>query len=885
MKTKYRKMTSTIVAWTVCFALYCGLLLIEDLFFGGDIKVGLYSFYAGTTVLFGAFILYLISKKTSMLSFVACTATQLMFICMGSYLHEMEFYFFVVLLLVGIVSISKNFKILASFLALNIVINLLMFIFLVPRLEWLNHYRFFMQFVMFLYGAFFMLIQTFNVTQKETKAEQALSSFSSLLENTPNYMVIIDSKNRVRYISQRMAEFAHFTKQEFAIGQPLIDLFTDKALKLMFADIIDAGGFVETVITINSGGGERYFKVIADKLSGDKEGLFIDISDITPTIESKKSAEEAQARAEAANTSKSRFLANMSHEIRTPMNAIIGITEMELEREGILPETQDGLRKIHASGYTLLGIINDILDLSKIETGKLELSPAQYDMASLINDTIHLNIMRIGSKPIEFILNISESLPSQLFGDELRIKQIMNNLLSNAFKYTQSGTVTLEVSTIPYDEQGGDSAWLVISVKDTGQGMTQEQVERIYDEYSRFNTEANRMTEGTGLGMGITHNLVSMMNGKIEIDSVPGIGTVFIVHILQKTAGDGVISRELAENLKNFHYSTEMQLKKAQIKREYMPYGSVLVVDDVETNLFVAKGLLAPYGLKIEIAESGFIALDRIRGGAVYDIVFMDHMMPKMDGIETTRLLRESGYTRPVVALTANAVTGQSDVFRKNGFDDFISKPIDIRQLNAVLNKLVRDKQPPEVIEQARTEKMDAVKPVSKADNELLEIFARDAGKALPVLESTLLNIETAGDDDLRMYTTTVHAMKSALANTGEAKTSELAAVLEKAGKGGDRTTIRAETQNFIDALKLIVSTIEAKTERDSVADEDSAFLTEQLKIIRDACSEYDDITAKAALDKLKKMTWSRETKKTLAQIDEYLLHSDFEKVQEIKLR
>ncbi|MCL2181752.1 MAG: PAS domain S-box protein, partial [Treponema sp.] len=371
IKDKLRKMRSTIIAWSVCFALYCGLLLIEDLFFGGDIRVGLYSLYAGVVVLSCALILFFVMKKTNMLSFTACTATQFVFIAVGSYLHELEFYFFMMLLLVGIVSLVKNFKIMASYIALNITITILMFIFLVPRLEWLNDYRFFMQFVMFLYGSLFMLVQTFNVTQKETRAEQAFSSFSSLLANTPNYMVIIDSNKRVRYISQQMAEFMCYTKQEFAVGQPLIDLFTDKALKLMFADIMDSDSFVETIMTINSGGRERHFKVIADKLSGETEGMFIDISDISPMVESKKSAEDAQLRAEAANTSKSRFLASMSHEIRTPMNAVIGIAQIEMQDENLSDKHMAAFEKIHSSGNTLLGIINDILDMSKIETGKM----------------------------------------------------------------------------------------------------------------------------------------------------------------------------------------------------------------------------------------------------------------------------------------------------------------------------------------------------------------------------------------------------------------------------------------------------------------------------------------------------------------------------------
>jgi CheY-like chemotaxis protein len=222
--------------------------------------------------------------------------------------------------------------------------------------------------------------------------------------------------------------------------------------------------------------------------------------------------------------------------------------------------------------------------------------------------------------------------------------------------------------------------------------MTAEQVERIFDEYSRFNMDSNYMTEGTGLGMSITQNLVNMMNGKIEINSIPGEGSVFTVTVLQRTTDGGVIGKNAAERLKDFNYSVGVRPDRIQISREYMPYGSVLVVDDIRTNLYVAKNLLAPYGLKVDTALSGFEALDMVRGGAVYDIIFMDHMMPKMDGIKTAHLLREAGYTRPIVVLTANAVAGQAEIFRKNGFDDFISKPIDKKNLDDVLNNYIRDR-------------------------------------------------------------------------------------------------------------------------------------------------------------------------------------------------
>jgi signal transduction histidine kinase/CheY-like chemotaxis protein len=392
--------------------------------------------------------------------------------------------------------------------------------------------------------------------------------------------------------------------------------------------------------------------------------------------------------AEESNMAKSKFLARVSHEVRTPMNAILGITEIQLQNDSLSQGTQEALDKIYNSGYLLLNIINDILDLSKIEAGKMEIVPVKYEIPSLINDTVHLNVMRYDSKPIDFKLDIDENIPLLMLGDELRLKQILNNLLSNAFKYTEKGEVCFSIFVERQEKT--DPVSLVFRVSDTGTGMTEKQMNRLFDEYTRFNTETNRTAEGTGLGMAITKHLVDLMNGEITVESEPGKGSVFTVRIPQEVLGSGVLGKETVDNLRDFRLGRAMQMKKApQIVREYMPHGKVLIVDDVETNLYVAKGLLAPYGLTVDTAVSGLEAIQKIKNGSTYDIIFMDHFMPVMDGIEAAKKIREMGYSGHIVALTANAITGQAEMFMENGFVDFISKPIDIRQLNAVLNKLI----------------------------------------------------------------------------------------------------------------------------------------------------------------------------------------------------
>jgi len=605
--------------------------------------------------------------------------------------------------------------------------------------------------------------------------------------------------------------------------------------------------------------------------------------DITELIEAKEKAEQSSRY-------KSQFLSLMSHEVRTPMNAILGITEIQLQDETMPPGMREAMDKIFNSGYLLLGIINDILDLSKIEAGKLELSPAGYDVPSLINDTVNLNIMQYEHKPISFNLYIDENIPLALFGDELRIKQVLNNLLSNAFKYTDKGEVSLSISA-EYARQGEEpQVTLVFRVTDTGQGMTDEQLDKLFDEYTRFNTEANRTTTGTGLGMSITRQLVKMMGGDISVESELGKGSTFTVHLPQGIIGPGVLGRELAENVRQLNIGSVAHINNApQFVREYMPYGKVLIVDDVETNLYVARGLLAPYGLSIETATSGFEAIEKIKGGSTFDIIFLDHFMPKMDGIEAVKTIRSLGYKNPIIALTANALAGQAEMFIKNGFDGFISKPIDIRQLNASLNKLIRDKHPPEVVEASRKQaakikaKFSAEKTQQASGPGLAAFFVRDAEKAIVNLK-TIISYGFRRADDFRQYVINTHSMKSALANIGETGLSAIALKLELAGRAENTSVIESETPAFLKALSEVIEKNRPKEddERGEATDWDVVYLGQKLTDLQAACAVYDKGTAKAISVELKQKTWPHEIKKLLNTISEYLLHSDFEEAAKL---
>jgi len=596
----------------------------------------------------------------------------------------------------------------------------------------------------------------------------------------------------------------------------------------------------------------------------------------------------AKEFAERSSRYKSSFLANMSHEIRTPMNTILGIAEIHLQDSNQSQETEEAFNKIYESGDLLLNIINDILDLSKIEAGKLEVVQAKYDIPSLINDTALLNRLRYESKPIEFLLHIDPDTPLELLGDELRIKQVLNNLLSNAFKYTEEGKVELFVSVEPvsHNPVTDDDLILVFKVKDTGQGMTDKQISVLFDEYTRFNSNTNRAIIGTGLGMSITMRLINLMDGKIFVESEYGKGSLFTVNLPQRRAGQEVCGIELVEKLQKFDFQSTSIAKKTLFIREYMPYGSVLVVDDVESNIYVTKGMLMPYGLEIDSSSNGFEAINKVNSGKIYDIIFMDHMMPKMDGIKTTNILRESGYKNCIIALTANALIGRAEMFMQNGFDGFISKPIDSRELNQILNEHIRNKKSHEVVEKARKEQREKnMKHTDTIKNsEKTMFFIHDAENALKVLGDILKKLPDINNDDINLYITTVHGIKSALANINENELSNAAKKLEHSGEERNFPQIIKDTPEFIKELIALMKKIKPDDKKNNadITNEDSDFLVEKLTEIKNACGEFDKKRAKTALEQLKERMWTSEIHTVFDEIAINLLHSAFKKASEV---
>lgn len=517
----------------------------------------------------------------------------------------------------------------------------------------------------------------------------------------------------------------------------------------------------------------------------------------------KKSLEdisEANEKLKYEDNAKSRYIATISHEIRTPVNAMMGFSEM-IKVESNEKNIVEYADNIHDSGKTLLNLINDILDYSKIESGKMELVSREYDLASVINDLLNMIELRAKSKGLKFEVKVNENIPRRLYGDDLRIKQIILNLLTNSVKYTNNGIVSLFIDYVKNDD---NYITLNVRVQDTGIGMKQDEIDRLANPFERFSEENNRGIEGTGLGMSIVVNLLKEMDTKLEVNSEYGVGSCISFDLVQRVVGWYSIGE-----LKGRYHDVNSEEDKDSDYDFYAPKAVILVVDDTEVNLKVIKGLLKGTGMQIDTAMSGPECLEKANEKR-YDVILLDHRMPGMDGVVTLRNLKASNTPNndtPVIALTANVVAGAKESYLKDGFVGYLAKPVSKKNLKKMLLKYISS----DIIEEDVSEEL-LNSEIQKDDRDkvLSKHVDIDAGVeacgSMELLKEIAMEFADSADnycyeiqnyyeqEDYKNYTVKVHALKSSARLVGAKELSSEARYLENCGNYGDIDEIKAKT-------------------------------------------------------------------------------------------
>ncbi|MBP0964248.1 MAG: response regulator [Oscillospiraceae bacterium] len=741
----------------------------------------------------------------------------------------------------------------------------------------------------------------------------------------------------------------------------LISVYKDVKLLLTYALLIVCGAFYHIFVL-----GSVSFDTMTDithfivRISVMLTALVFLLVFISSMNKNEEELKESVAEARQAEHYKSDFLANMSHEIRTPMNAIVGMCELILRESGLSESVRENCFNIQTSGRSLLAIINDILDFSKIESGKLELIPDEFNIASTLNTVINMSEARRRNKKIEIIVKADPDIPRGIIGDEVRIRQVIVNLMTNAIKYTEKGYVTLTVSQSKQDY----GINLLVSVADTGIGITEENIEKLFTSFRQVDTKKNRSVEGTGLGLAISKRLITQMGGFVGVKSEYGVGSEFrfvipvkvtderpfitikepqSIHAVGyfgnndrynkhfceigrqlnvdfrccesdeelKTMSDGgnithffagkeeyinnaelfgqlaeksevfVIQErldaiELPENIKcifkpfyaisvasalnNENMVVSLNERRGSDIRFSAPKARVLIVDDNAINLKVAVGLMQPYHMQLITAESGPAAINMLRSRDI-DLVFMDHMMPEMDGIEATKIIRdmEGDYYKklPIVALTANAVNGVREMFIQEGLNDFLAKPIELSALDRILRNYLPKKyiEAPTASDYAENDRRKkGRKPVSEsvmfdpdkglmytggsidAYREILEMYAKKGPEKRVYIDKLFEK------KDWKNYVIEVHALKSTSLSIGAVKLSELAKELELAGKSGSYGTIEKKNGMLSDLYGEVIDIVNdylGESEPDDTENETAEETAELTEISAEKLSEY----------------------------------------------
>ena len=769
-----------------------------------------------------------------------------------------------------------------------------------------------------------------------------LKQFRNFLDHLHEPIIVVDTKLDVQYANKSATELTGNTEY---IAMPL-DGFMEDALSQFVSEPVRLGlPHFETGVKLRDKDIELRCIPFSDR--GKNLGSVLIILDVTHIMEIERSIQQAKLEAEMANMAKSDFLSKMSHEIRTPMNAIMGMSELILG-EDVSTEVWDRAFTIKQSSAHLLSIINDILDFSKIESGKMEIVLANYVLHSVINDCISIIKVRMGRSRVEFVVYVDSRIPSDLYGDEVRIRQILLNILTNAVKFTKHGHIALHVTG---EKTSDDSVNLKFSIRDTGDGIKEEDVAKLFQEFKQFDLVKNRNVEGTGLGLSITKSFVTLMGGQINVFSTYGKGSEFVIEIPQKLTGKSGIPQydfsgesvlymgesdihasyavmafkdmgirykvvkfedslhdsliggtwtfvfvdpehtAYAKNIVEKHSlctkvvmleDRENRVRGVEVlqlpayylsianiltgdtnvmrsdsaslaaKVRFKEGTNILVVDDIATNLKVAEGLLKTHGIVPDVVLSGRESIDRA-SSKHYDIVFMDHMMPGMDGVEACRLIREipGKENLVIIALTANAVVSAREMFIESGFNDFLSKPIETAKLNSILRKWIPLEKHEELVEAAESangqidlaiEGIDVKLGVSRIGGnfgdylQLLDSFRHDMQGKISDMGKSL------SEHDYKLYTTYVHAVKSATANVGAMGISDFAAKLENAATRGDYDFVQNNHGDFVAELNNLILAIERNVHPTPVQNADEDEVMTKLSSLKEAISSFDPV-------------------------------------------
>jgi signal transduction histidine kinase/HPt (histidine-containing phosphotransfer) domain-containing protein/FixJ family two-component response regulator len=598
---------------------------------------------------------------------------------------------------------------------------------------------------------------------------------------------------------------------------------------------------------------------------------------------------EQKTRADEESSSKSSFLARMSHEIRTPMNAIIGLSEMA-RREYGSPKGLEYIADVKIAGINLLAVINDILDFSKIESGRLEIVAVPYDTASLLCDVLTVISVRLKETPLELILDISPELPAAMTGDAGRVRQVLLNLLSNAVKYTKNGFIRFSASGEALSGDGG--VRLTFLVEDSGIGIKQDDMPKLFERFSRIDEKLHINIEGSGLGLVISRNLCRAMGGDITVRSEYGKGSVFTATLVQAVADP--------EPMGDINIASVSRAEEQRVTFT-APEAEVLIVDDLSSNLLVAEGLLAPYKARVFTCLNGREAVELARKRP-FDLILMDHMMPEMDGVEATRAIRgmaeDHCRTMPVVALTANAVSGMREMFLENGFSDFLAKPVETAKLDAVLKRWL----PPEKLLAADdaahnggtaapdlqaviVKGLDVEKGIKNVGGskssyaDVLAAFRQDCENQIHQLRAAL-----AGGD-LLAYATAAHALKGALRTIGAGQLAFAAMRLESAAGKGDVGVLKEATESFLEGLRALAGSLDLVTPGLNAQDDDRNDEAPgkidvsplKLDVLKKALSSMDARAVNDLLAECRNMELTPEQRKLVNEMDMLVMAFEFD--------